>query len=87
MENTNTSGFYKNDEGMLLYGPNFVIGGGFSIFKEQKDIYEYPVCGWKWFDSEEQARIEYNLPKPIEPESPINFLKPPLLPGTDLPNY
>lgn len=84
MENTDTSGFYKNDEGMLLYGPNYVLGGGFSLFKEQKDSYEYPVWGWKWFDSEEQARLEYNLPKPPEETLPPNSSLPPNL---NLPNY
>jgi hypothetical protein len=84
MENTNTSGFYKNDEGMLLYGPNYVLGGGFSLFKEQKDFYEYPVWGWKWFNSEEEARLEYNLPKPPEETLPLNFSLPPNL---NLPNY
>jgi hypothetical protein len=70
----NTSGFYKNDEGQLLYGPNFVLAGSFSLFKEQKDTYEYPVGGWKWFDSEEEARIYYNIPKPKESTPPNNFL-------------
>lgn len=84
MENTDTSGFYKNDEGMLLYGPNYVLGGGFSLFKEQKDSYEYPVWGWKWFDSEEEARLEYNLPKPPEETLPLNSSLPPNL---NLPNY
>lgn len=84
MENTNTSGFYKNDEGMLLYGPNYVLGGGFSLFKEQKDSYDYPVWGWKWFDSEEEARLEYNLPKPPEEN---NTLDPYFRPNINLPNY
>lgn len=64
----NTSGFYKNDEGMLLCGPNYVLAGSFSLYKEQKDEYIYPVHGWYWFDTEEQARTFFNLPKPKEPE-------------------
>lgn len=84
MENTNTSGFYKNDEGMLLYGPNYVLGGGFSLFKEQKDSYEYPIWGWKWFNSEEDARLEYNLPKPPEEKLSNNYY---LSSNLNLPNY
>lgn len=47
-------GFYKLD-GDLLYGPNFVYGPTFELLKEEKDAYTYPVEGWYWFDSEEEA--------------------------------
>jgi hypothetical protein len=60
-----TSGFYKNDNGYLLVGKNFVLAGSYNLFREEKDSYTYPIGGWKWFDSEEKAREEYNLPKPI----------------------
>lgn len=70
-----SSGFYKSDHGQLLFAPNFVLAGSFNLFKEKKDTYEYPIGGWKWFDSEENARIEYNLPKPIEPDPTLNFLR------------
>lgn len=65
-----TSGFYKNDEGMLLYGKNYVLSGSYNLYKEQKDTYSYPVSGWSWFDSEEDARIFFNIPKPEEPKIP-----------------
>lgn len=65
-----TSGFYKNDFGDLLYGPNYVLGGSYNLYKAQKDTYTYPIGGWYWFDSEEEARIFFNLPKPPEPEFP-----------------
>ena len=51
-----TSGFFKNDSGMVLNGPNFVLGGSYSLYKEQKDTYTYPVEGWYWFDSEEELQ-------------------------------
>lgn len=53
-----TSGFYKNNEGELLYGPNFVFGpfGQYTLKKETKDDYTYPVEGWYWFDSEVEAK-------------------------------
>lgn len=68
-----TSGFYKNDDGMLLHGPNYVLGGSFSLYKEQKDEYAYPISGWYWFSSEEEAREFFNLPKPV-PTPPDNYL-------------
>jgi hypothetical protein len=56
----NTSGFYKLD-GELLYGPNFVLNANYELRKETKDVYDYPVDGWHWFDSEGEARIFFGL--------------------------
>lgn len=58
----NTSGFYKLD-GELLYGPNFVLNASYELRKETKDQYSYPVDGWYWFNSEEEARLAFNFPK------------------------
>lgn len=58
-------GFYKLDEMDLLCGPNFVKAPSFSLFKEQKDDYVYPVEGWYWFDTESSARVFFGLP-PLE---------------------
>lgn len=64
MEENDTKGFYKNDEGQLLYGPNFVISSWYDLRKETKDQHTYPIDGWYWFDSEKLAREFLNLPKP-----------------------
>jgi hypothetical protein len=50
-----TAGFYKKDNEELLYAPNIVEGNGFVLVAQDKDQYEYPVDGWYWFDSEEEA--------------------------------
>jgi hypothetical protein len=50
-----TSGFYKKDNEELFYAPNIVEGNGFVLVAQDKDQYEYPVDGWVWFDSEEEA--------------------------------
>jgi hypothetical protein len=55
------SGFYKNDNGQLLYGPNFVLNKDYELKKENKDNYEYPVDGWYWFESETDARVYFNM--------------------------
>jgi hypothetical protein len=47
-------GFYKLD-GILLHGPNFVLNANYELRREHKDSYTYPVDGWIWFDSEEEA--------------------------------
>lgn len=59
-----TSGFYKNDNGELLFAPNFVEGPTFALYRNNKDEYEYPTMGWRWFDSEQEARTFLNLPVP-----------------------
>ena len=60
----NTSGFYKLDGEVLLYGPNFVFGpySAYELRKETKDTHTYPVDGWYWFDSEEDAKVFFKLP-------------------------
>lgn len=59
-----SSGFYKNEDGQLLSGPHFVLAGSFSLYREQKDTYTYPVGGWYWFDSIQEACAFFNLPIP-----------------------
>lgn len=54
--------FYKLDDGLLLEGPNAVYAPTFILLKEYKDTYEYPVEGWVWMDTEEQARAFFGLP-------------------------
>ena len=63
-----TRGFYKNNNGTLLYGPNFVLNKAYELRKETKDQHSYPVDGWYWFDSEEEARTAFNLPASTEEE-------------------
>jgi hypothetical protein len=50
-----TRGFYKNDNGTLLCGPNFVLNANYELRKETKDDHTYPVDGWYWFDGRQQA--------------------------------
>jgi len=60
-------GFYKNEDGVLRHGPNYVIfPTGEELNIDLKDTYTYPVNDWYYFDSEEEARIFFNLPLPEE---------------------
>lgn len=50
-----TQGFYKNNGYELLYAPNFVEMPNIILIAEEKDSYEYPVNGWVWANSEDEA--------------------------------
>jgi hypothetical protein len=52
-----TSGFYKNDNGAILFGPNFVLNANYELRRETHEQHNYPVDGWFWFDSEKEAVI------------------------------
>lgn len=65
-----TSGFYKNDNGNLLFGPNFVLNANYELRRATKDEHTYPTDGWYWFDSEDEARTQFGIPAEEEPEEP-----------------
>ena len=48
----NTSGFYKLEDGNWQYAPNFVYAPNYTLEKELKDTYSYPVEGWTWYDEQ-----------------------------------
>lgn len=62
--------FYKLDNGVLLYAPNSVLHAEYQLHSQQHHVYTYPVDGWRWFDSDTQARAFYGIPEP-EPEPEI----------------
>lgn len=54
-----TAGFYKLENGELNYAPTFVEGSGYVLLATEKDNYSYPIYGWWWFDSREEAEAHY----------------------------
>ena len=48
-------GFYKLEDGSLLYAPNFVSGPGFELLAGEHERHIYPVEGWRWFETLEDA--------------------------------
>ena len=56
-----TSGFYKYESEILSYGPNFVFNEDFELRAESKDEHAYPVDGWYWFSSVEDAYAFFNI--------------------------
>lgn len=53
-------GFYKYD-GELFYAYYFVKGPDIDLTRENKDTYTYPIKGWSWFDSLQDACTFYGL--------------------------
>ena len=49
-----TAGFYTKD---LRYSNGNVHGPGFSLLTIEKDSYSYPIHGWTWYNSREDAII------------------------------
>lgn len=60
-------GFYKNDNGFLVWSADRVLNENFELWLDQKDTYTYPVEGWYWFDSGIDARnaLECYGPQPF----------------------
>lgn len=58
---TYSDGFYKVNDTTLLFAKNSVLGPSVSIDRTEKDTYEYPIDGWYWFDTLEEAVSFFNL--------------------------
>jgi hypothetical protein len=41
-------GFYKIQDKETLYAPNYVYAPTYTLLKELKDTYTYPLDGWEW---------------------------------------
>lgn len=65
-----TSGFYKLD-GIVLFGPNFVLNSNYELRRDTKDQYTYPVDGWYWFDSVEEAYGFFGVEIPVQDPNDI----------------
>lgn len=55
-----SEGFYKYEEPYLLNG-RWVLDAEYELHANQKDEYNYPVYGWYWFDSREEALEFFNV--------------------------
>jgi len=55
-----TSGFYKEENGELLYG-QVVLNKNYELRKETHEQHTYPVDGWYWFASEAEAKSFFNI--------------------------
>ncbi len=53
--------FYKYEQEELFCGPNFVESDDYRLVKEEHQTYTYPVFGWYWFETYEEAKIFFNI--------------------------
>ena len=55
--------FYKMiNESDYTFGPE-VINAEYQLLTEDKDTYTYPIDGWIWANSENEARVMLGLPE------------------------
>jgi hypothetical protein len=54
--------FYKLDNNELQIAETCISGLDLDLHYLQKDSYTYPVQGWYWFDTEDEAKIFFNIP-------------------------
>jgi len=54
------AGFYKLD-GTLLYAQYWVRNASYELNAELKDTYTYPVEGWYWFNTLDEACSFFSL--------------------------
>jgi hypothetical protein len=47
--------FFKVENDLVQEAPNFVHAPEYDLVAESKDDYSYPVDGWTWFDTLEEA--------------------------------
>jgi hypothetical protein len=57
--------FYKLENNEILLSGNWVEGPYYVLVEQDKDKLEYPVDGWYWFDTNEEAYtfLNYNPPE------------------------
>lgn len=58
-----TDGFYRLRDGDLFYAPDSVGALDYDLHRDLRHTYEYPVDGWRWFDTENDARTFYGMAK------------------------
>lgn len=52
--------FFKHELDSLYYG-KVVTTPDFELTIETRNDYDYPKAGWYWFDTEEEAKVFFNL--------------------------
>lgn len=57
----NSSGFYKLNNDRLQYAATSVLAPNFTLRAEDHATYSYPVSGWYWFDSYEDAEASFSI--------------------------
>ena len=57
-----TDGFFRvENENILVSGRLYVLNSEYALYRDQKDTYEYPIDGWRWFDSKSEAHEFFGI--------------------------
>lgn len=72
--------FYSVERETLFKVEDNIFGPGYSLIIQDREIYEYPVYGWYWFDSDEEAETALGVKLPEPPEAPQEMPPPPFAP-------
>lgn len=60
-----TRGFYKTIDNHVFYAEKNVHNKEYNLSIDEYNLYEYPVDGWYYFDSKEDAYAFFDLEIPI----------------------
>ena len=61
-----TDGFYRvENENIVVYGRLYVLGQDYALYRDEKDTYEYPVDGWRWFNSKSEAHDFFGIEEDV----------------------
>jgi hypothetical protein len=58
---TTTAGFYKFDGEVLRFAAGSVYAPNFTLLLELRETYTYPVNGWRYFATTEQAESFFEI--------------------------
>jgi hypothetical protein len=55
--------FYKiiNEETKEYSAGQYVHSAEYMLLEEKHDEYTYPIDGWEWFETEEEAKTAYGI--------------------------
>lgn len=56
-----TAGFYKLEDDNWLYAPNFVDAPDYTLDRDLRNTYVYPIDGWTWYDKQPYEEIITNI--------------------------
>ena len=61
------AGFYKNDTGTLLYGPQRIDNKNYTLLAADHAAYTTPTDGWFWYETRAAALAAYGITDPEIP--------------------
>lgn len=67
----NEQGFYKSTGVEILYAPNYIQSPNYYITVNDKDSQSFPIDGWYYFDTKQEAESFFQLLPPVPSEIPL----------------